>query len=117
MAAGISDHVWDIGEPHSVLGFGTMTINETFSGGSIELDGQVYDNCTFIRCELVYRGGGDPPLFGQCFFDSCEWRLDGAAFRTHAFFGILYQNGLGEIVDRFIEEIRRIPLDPLPNVH
>lgn len=57
---------------------------QKFDNASVELDGQTFDGCVFVGCDLIYRGG-QLPVFGGCSFQSCEWRLLDAAIRTLAF--------------------------------
>jgi len=63
--------------------------SEDFEGRTLELDGNEYFNCTFIRCRLVYRGGR-PPTLQTCRFDRCSWEFEDAAGRTLEFLRGLY---------------------------
>ncbi|HET7184101.1 MAG TPA: hypothetical protein VFI82_05420 [Terriglobales bacterium] len=52
---------------------------KTITSQRVVLDGNMYVNCLFIRCELVYRGGA-------CTFHSntrdCSWLFEGPAKNT-----------------------------------
>lgn len=58
----------------------------------IELDGQSFVGFEITRCMLIYRGG-TPPMLRDSTFDSCEFRLEGAAKNTADFIGGIAGSG------------------------
>lgn len=58
-------------------------IDSRFEGVRLDLDDIRYVRCTFLRCEIVYRGGS----FGleNCHIDGVTFIFEGAAGRTVEF--------------------------------
>jgi hypothetical protein len=81
--------------------------DQQFSAEPIELDGNLFERCTFSRCRLVYRGSVPPGMTG-CRFDDCTWEFDDAAGRTVAFLRALY-HGMGEAGRRLVEDTFKLP--------
>ena len=73
------------------------------------LDGNVYNQCVFTNCKMVYRGG-QIPLLRQCTFNDCSLHFEDAARRTLDLLKGMYQ-GFGpmgrKIVEDTFENIRR----------
>jgi len=90
-----------------------LHFGERFDNQTIELDGQDFDACTFVDCDLVYRGG-DPPGLANSTFSGCRFRLDGAALRTIAFFQEMNACGGGVWVDSWFALSRGQELPPPP---
>ncbi len=63
--------------------------NETFTGGTISLDGNTYRNCTLQNCVLKYAGG--PLTLVDCKLDMFTFVFDGDLARgldsLHQLFG------------------------------
>ena len=49
-----------------------------FNLETVPLDDEVFTDCEFRDCRMVYSGG-KPPVFDNCRFDACDWRFDDAA--------------------------------------
>jgi len=83
--------------------------NETFRGRTIEIDGNQYINCTFIKCRIVFTGF-EEGVFDECKFIRCDWGFSGPAVSTLNYLAAIY-NGLGEngqdMVEGIFESIRR----------
>ncbi|MGD9720940.1 MAG: hypothetical protein AB7O59_02670 [Pirellulales bacterium] len=75
---------------------------QTFVDVREVVDGNRYVACTFLRCGIVYCGGGIPDIVG-CNFDGCDWHFEEAAERTLAFLHYLY-HGTGEPGRTMIEQ-------------
>ncbi len=68
-----------------------------FEGGTVELDGNVFEHNTFVRCTIVYRGGV-PPVLRRNSFEQCVFALDGSAANTVVFSRhVLEEEGLRPI--------------------
>lgn len=78
-----------------------------FRDERIELSGNAYHNCTFERCELVYRGERSPTFQDNHFVDS-EFLFADAAIRTIYFLSNMYRSGAGgrELVEKTFDAIR-----------
>lgn len=75
--------------------------NCRFINERVPLDGNVYQDCEFQGCKLVYSGSELPVLEG-CTFDECIWGFAEAAGRTAAFIRAVAQ-AMGPEGRRFIE--------------
>ncbi len=73
-------------------------IQEWLEKQRVVLDAQDYEECTFVDCTLIYRGG-EPPTLSNNSFVRCAWDLDDAALRTLGFFAVLNMSGLRDIVE------------------
>jgi hypothetical protein len=82
--------------------------DRTFTGETLQLDGNEYVGCTFRRCQLVYSGG-QIPRFDGCAFDASPFNFQGGAGNALHFLRELYHAGLGENVEALFEHIRRNP--------
>jgi hypothetical protein len=49
-----------------------------FNHQTVSLDGEVFSNCEFAACRMVYAGG-PPPQFDGCRFADCEWKFEDGA--------------------------------------
>jgi len=67
------------------------TRNQRFDNRRVPIDGIRFEDCTFTRTKLIYRGEA-PVEFSGCTFDSCTWVFEGAANETLQFLSTL---GLG----------------------
>jgi hypothetical protein len=87
---------------------------KTFSHASETIDGNIYTDCRFDNCKLVYRGGEMPRISG-CHFENCQWQFEDAAERTLVFLRQLY-HGMGpggaQLVEATLAQLRQ----PLPQV-
>jgi hypothetical protein len=81
--------------------------NTRFEQIEVELDGNTFEQCVFLYCDLVYRGG-TVPEFSGCLFDGCQFLPTDAAIRTIGVLSVLKQAGVGDLVDdllkTFLEE-------------
>ena len=84
-------------------------LGQEFNQITEEIDGNVYDQCKFTQCKLIYRGGGIPRIT-RCHLDRCTWVWDDAALRTIGFLRGIY-DGMGpggrQVVEEVIAEMRR----------
>jgi len=85
--------------------------NKTFAKTSEVLDGNLFTDCKFDECTLVYRGGAIPQL-NRCHFNNCQWRFEEAAERTLEFMRQIY-HGMGpggrELLEATMAQIRNAP--------
>ena len=81
--------------------------NQTFENERIELSESRFHGCTFINCELVYRGDPSPTFTDNEFIDSFFVFRD-EAIRTLYFLSNIYHAGEGgrEIVERTFADVR-----------
>ena len=75
---------------------------EWFNNQDVETDDQEFNQCTFVNCKLIYRGG-NPPDLSRCQFTGCRWLLMDAAIRTIAFMRALKAGGGGDFVNVWID--------------
>ena len=61
---------------------------------TVHLDGGEFNDTQFIRCKIVYSGGGVPLLKNNLFID-CEWFFEGAAGNTIKFLRDRIDDGKG----------------------
>jgi len=82
-------------------------LGQDFNATTEQIDGNVYDQCKFVKCRLVYRGGVIP-TFTRCNVEHCVWVWDDAALRTIGFLRGIY-SGMGpngrQVVDSVVAEI------------
>ena len=71
---------------------------------TVALDGELFSDCEFRDCRLVYAGG-EPPSFQGCRIDACEWKFEGAAGRTLAHLRVVWNAGGKSAVQAMIKEI------------
>jgi hypothetical protein len=85
--------------------------NQTIADKPEIIDGNQYNDCTFDRCKIIYRGGPLPSI-ESCSFSNCTWHFEEGAERTLIFLKMLY-HGMGEggpaLVDSAIDQIREPP--------
>lgn len=75
-----------------------------FNLETVPLDGEMFADCEFRECRMVYSGG-KPPVFDNCRFDACDWRFDGAAANTLAHLKVVWAAGGKAQVQALIKEI------------
>lgn len=75
-----------------------------FNLETVPLDGEMFADCEFRECRMVYSGG-KPPVFDNCRFDACDWRFDDAAARTLAHLKVVWAAGGKAQVQALIKEI------------
>lgn len=75
-----------------------------FNLETVPLDGEVFTDCEFRECRMVFSGG-KPPVFDNCRFDTCDWRFDDAAARTLAHLKVVWAAGGKAQVQALIKEI------------
>ncbi|HKU94387.1 MAG TPA: hypothetical protein VJR58_03875 [Vineibacter sp.] len=63
----------------------------TFSGGTVDIDGNAYQRCIFRRCIIRYQGSG-PTHFDDCTFVECSLALVGFAAATADLLRTLHQD-------------------------
>ena len=68
--------------------------NKPFKKETVNLNGNQFDHCTFINCELIFNGVGSVGLT-NCSFNHCRWTFQGPAADTVAFMKALYSMGGG----------------------
>jgi hypothetical protein len=76
-----------------------------FEQETVCLDDQVFDNCTFDKCELIITGAGPYVLRDNIFMD-CQFRFTGHAANTLAFLAMLHKSGAARTVEDLFNEIR-----------
>jgi len=89
--------------------------DQTFTGEVVKIDGNKFEECSFVRCEVIYAGG---ERFGlsHCTFDACAFSLEGPALSTLNFMALLYGEG-GSEGQAFIEDTfnKLKTREPFPN--
>jgi len=75
-----------------------------FNLETVPLDGEMFADCEFRECRMVYCGG-KPPVFDNCRFDACDWRFDDAAANTLAHPKVVWAAGGKAQVQALIKEI------------
>jgi hypothetical protein len=81
-----------------------MQSGVSYNHQTVVLDGEVFSDCDFAACRLVYQGG-EPPRFDGCRFDGCEWKLEDAAAQTLIFLKLMWGVGAKAAVQATIKEI------------
>ncbi|CAA9417564.1 MAG: hypothetical protein AVDCRST_MAG64-2666 [uncultured Phycisphaerae bacterium] len=84
-------------------------IGEEFADQRVVLDDDEFLECTFNRCQLVYRGGERAYLV-RCRFTQCSFEFEDAAGRTLLFLQAVYRNmgpAGAQLVEGTFDEIRR----------
>ena len=71
---------------------------------TINLDGEVFSDCEFRNCRLIYSGG-ELPIFSDCRFEKCEWKFEDAAARTLACLKLVWGQGDKAPIQAMIKEI------------
>lgn len=81
---------------------------KTYRNEIIALDNQRFVHCHFERCTLVYSATGPVHLEGNS-FDTCSWKLDGAAIATIQHLNFIWNIvGLRPIAEQAINLIKTI---------
>ncbi len=89
-----------------------------FRHETVELDGNLFEDCKFFKCKLVFRAY-QRVFFDRCTFTECDWSFDGSAETMLFFLRDLY-HGLGfegrQLVDIMVSGIREgtLPAAPTP---
>ncbi len=81
-----------------------MESGVSYNHQTVALDGEVFSDCDFAACRLVYSGG-KPPQFNSCRFDACEWKFDEAAADTLSYLKLMWSVGAKAAVQTTIKEI------------
>ncbi len=87
----------------------TKFIKQTFLDQTIDLDFQVFEDCQFENCKMVYRGFGAVSM-GGCSFKKVEWVFADAARNTVSFMSSMYGgagSGGKELIKRMFEGITK----------
>ena len=88
-----------------------MAVNyqkQSFSGERVELGDNVFHDCEFTNCELVFDGHRSPTFKDNRFVDS-TFVFAGPAVRTLYFVSNIYHAGPGgqEIIEKMFDDIRK----------
>jgi hypothetical protein len=68
------------------------SIGSLFENSDVELDGNEFDRCQFIRCRLNYRGGSLPKISNSA-ITRCSYTLLDSARNTIDFLRVLHASG------------------------
>jgi hypothetical protein len=79
---------------------------QTWKNVRLTVDNNSYDNCTFIKCELIYSGG-KPPSITNCTFDSHSWTFSSQAQNTLIFLKNLFHGGFEKDIEKTFDNIRK----------
>lgn len=90
-----------------------LSAQNIYQSVAIELDGNEFDQSTFVSCQLIYRGTG-PVSLSRCTLSGSPFVFRGDAERTLSFLRAIY-HGMGpggqEIVESIFWNIRRLPAE------
>ena len=80
---------------------------QEFVGKTIRLDGDIYRDCVFRHCTMIYTASGKIGLV-DCRLIGCKWRFEGAAAETIKFMQALYAQGgtAGSMLEMTFHKIR-----------
>jgi hypothetical protein len=79
----------------------------TYQNETVNLDGNAYEECTFINCRLVFSGLGAVGLRG-CRLENCSFNFEGAAANAIAFLNALAGDpGLRSALPNIIPNLER----------
>jgi hypothetical protein len=78
--------------------------NQIFTDEPVEIDGNSFFNCKFIRCTLVYSGGS-ASTFDTCIFDDPKLSFIGPAGNTMAFMESLMRTPFRPLIERTFENM------------
>jgi hypothetical protein len=81
--------------------------DSTFTDTTVQLDGNSYVGCRFIRCEILYSGGALPGEFGDNVLEHCRFRFTDAAERTVQLLAAFHGSGMHELVRETLKQIAR----------
>ena len=76
--------------------------DQTFTGEVVKIDDNKFEECSFVRCEVIFAGGARFGLL-HCTFDACAFSFEGAAQNTLNFMALLYDEG-GSEGQKFVED-------------
>ena len=83
-------------------------------GGTIDVDGNTYEDCRFERCVLRFSGEA-LPTFRRCRFVNADWQFVGAAATVVAFLSQIGQDfgpsGV-ELLDNLFQQIKQTRIVP-----
>jgi hypothetical protein len=82
----------------------TMQSGVSYNHQTVQLDGEVFSDCQFAACRMVYAGG-EPPQFEACQFDGCDWKFEEAAAHTLSYLKLMWSVGAKAAVQGTIKEI------------
>jgi len=94
--------------PYSRSDIRARFFDQTFSEGTVDIDGNAYQRCTFKRCTIRYHGSG-PTHFDGCTFVECSLALAGLAAATTDLLRTLHQDhgkGGRRVVESVLDDIR-----------
>jgi hypothetical protein len=63
----------------------------TFTGETITPEGNEYDHCDFVKCNVVFTASSGTFTFQNCNFKECRFGLGGAARTTVVLLKALYE--------------------------
>lgn len=72
----------------------------------VEIDYRTFEDITFRRCIIVFKGG-EPPTLRNVAFDECSWSFDAAARNTIELLRLLVDSG---------EDAKKVVLDRMLGV-
>lgn len=80
-------------------------VDGEFDGVTLDIDGNIFEGCTFKNCQLRFAGG-DGAQFDKCTFDGVGILFVGAAANTLKFMGALYRSGFAPMVEATIAQMK-----------
>lgn len=87
-------------------------VGQTFENVDVRLDGNTYQACNFVTCNLVFAGEM-APAFDQCVFDRCRFSVEKHAALTIGWISAIYHK-MGptgqQQVETLFNQIRAKPL-------
>lgn len=83
-----------------------------FESGTVVVDGNRYEECTFLNCFIQFDGGELPSFIG-CTFDSCQLGLGASASNAVMYLRAIY-HGLGDWGKNSVETLFNEVRTPLP---
>lgn len=83
-------------------------VQNAYQDANVQIDGQHFERCTFVRCKLVYRGG-PRPVFDGCSLVDSTYVFDDAAGRTVAFLQHVAATGGAAFVEQLLSIHSRPP--------
>ena len=70
----------------------TIVCDYVFQDQEVFLDFHNFQDCEFVRCNLIFQGLG-PFQADGCTWTECQWTLAGPAQNTMEFLGMLFRQG------------------------
>jgi hypothetical protein len=77
--------------------------HRVFENELIDTDGNLYRDCKFVQCRVIFRGLA-PVSFKDCDFTDCDWVFDASAQLTLAYLAALHR-GLGDSGRKLVEDL------------